>query len=174
MTKPQIEAHLNGAKKKYQDRLDLVNMLTRACVDVRHHIAPSKKIVTKFKELFGDAASVYWSPGNQDKFDFRQLSAWGTSVGVSYEDRIYISAMPNNWSWDYVFEQLRNLDKGLQSNIRDIDRDLNNLDVVIDWHTQFRSFIENALKSKPEECWNLSRCFGRIELNDDPKNEPPK
>jgi hypothetical protein len=170
MTKEQIETALLEQRAKWLEKLDLVNKVTTAVADVRHHQAPSKKIVTAFQKRFGEDYRVYWDSGKQEKYEFRQLSAWGK--GVSYDERLYISCMPDSFTWDYLFEQLRNHDTYLTKALGEVAADLMVIDEMIEWDRVTRLSLEELYKARPKIHWPLSKCFGEISAKDNPSEFP--
>jgi hypothetical protein len=172
MTKEQIETALLEQRAKWLEKLDLVNKLTTAVADVRHHQAPSKKIVTAFQKRFGDEYKVYWDSGKQEKYDMRQLSAWGK--GVLYDDRVYISCMPDRFTWDYLFEQLRNQDTYITKSLGELAVDLTVIDEMIEWDRITRLSLNELLKARPTLHWPLNKCFGEIKAQDNPSEFPTR
>lgn len=60
MTKEQIETALLEQRAKWLEKLDLVNKVTTAVADVRHHQAPSKarpKIHWPLSKCFGEISA---------------------------------------------------------------------------------------------------------------------
>lgn len=168
MNKQEIKDYLLAELQRHRDQMELLDKLTAAVSKCRHHKEPNKKIVTSFKEANGDTYSCYWNPGKEEKFDFRQISAWGGPV--KYENRIYISHSVKEWSWDKVFQDLRRYDEGYKKTISELERDIANIDAIFEWDDITRKAIAALLEEKPKMSYAANRCFGDIKVEPNPNN----
>lgn len=166
MTREQIEAHLVNEMAIHQSRLDLLNKVAEAVAECRHHASPSKKIATAFHKSTGYAYNVFWDVGNQDKHERRRLKVWGN--GVKNDHAIEISACPDKFTWEFVFDSLRQQEGWITKYIEQINGDMEKIDQYIEWDRITKLSIAELEKDRPEASGYLRRCFGEVTVHDNP------
>lgn len=165
MTREQIEDYLVNEKNGAKARLDLLNKVTKAVAECRHQASPSKKIVTVF-EKENPEYTVYWDVGSQAKREMRRLKVYGN--GVKNNHAIDIATYPDKFTWEFLFDALRQNEEWINKHLSQLSGDLHKLDAYMEWHRILQLSVKELEKDRPEVSAYLRCCFGEVIVREDP------